>query len=191
MSTFKQKKELKAQIAAAKAAGKSTQTIGRLQYKLNQLTASPKGNAVKKKSGAVVKTKSGGTVRTKPTSTVAKKRPVAKRKKPLVGHPSGGTAPKKKLGLGIEFITKPTPHVQRLQRGSPSAERLSFVNDKAASIKTVEKTPPKITMQALRKYTDAQLKTLAKKGVKGAATLLNLRLSTAPKRSRDNLRKRR
>jgi hypothetical protein len=93
MSTFKQKKELKAQIAAAKAAGKSTQTIGRLQYKLNQLTASPKGNAVKTKSGSVVKTKSGGTVRTKPTSTVAKKRPVAKRKKPLVGHPSGGTAP--------------------------------------------------------------------------------------------------
>jgi len=103
MSTFKQKKELKAQIAAAKAAGKSTQTIGRLQYKLNQLTASPKGNAVRTKSttnkagqtvrGSVVKTKSGGTVRTKPTSTVAKKRPVAKRKKPLVGHPSGGTAP--------------------------------------------------------------------------------------------------
>jgi hypothetical protein len=96
MSTFKQKKELKAQIAAATKAGKSRQTIGRLQYKLNNLTADPKGNVVKKKNGSVVKTGSGGVVRTKPTSTVNKKRPITKRSTPLRGSPSAGTAPKKK-----------------------------------------------------------------------------------------------
>ena len=37
MSDFAKKRELKAEIAAAKKAGKSVQTIGRLQYKLNQL----------------------------------------------------------------------------------------------------------------------------------------------------------
>jgi len=75
MSTFKQKKELNSQIAEAKKAGKSVQTIGKLQYKLNQLTANPKGNAVRSKSttnkagktvkGSVVKTGTGGTVRSK------------------------------------------------------------------------------------------------------------------------------
>ena len=99
MSTFKQKKELNSQIAAAKKAGKSVQTIGKLQYKLNQLTANPKGNAVRSKSttnkagktvkGSVVKTGTGGTVRTKPTSAVKKKRATVKVKAPT-GHPSAG-----------------------------------------------------------------------------------------------------
>jgi len=69
MSSFAEKRELKAQIAAAKKAGKSTQTIGRLQYKLNNLTSNSKGSAVKTKSG-VVKSKTG-VVRTKPTSKKA------------------------------------------------------------------------------------------------------------------------
>jgi len=75
MSKFAEKKALKAQIAAATKAGKSTQTIGRLQYKLNQLSASPKGNAVKTKTG-VLKSKTG-TVRTKAVAkkAVAKKAP--------------------------------------------------------------------------------------------------------------------
>jgi hypothetical protein len=67
MSDFAKKRELKAEIAAAKKAGKSVQTIGRLQYKLNQLM---KDNTNK--------------VRT----------PV-KRKTPLKGSPSAGTAKKK------------------------------------------------------------------------------------------------
>jgi hypothetical protein len=101
MSTFKQKKELKAQIKAAEAAGKSRQTIGRLQYKLNNLTADPKGNAVKTKSG-VVKTSSGGTVRTKPSpNATISKRVISKGTASPTktgGHPSAGrtVAPKKK-----------------------------------------------------------------------------------------------
>ena len=194
MSTFKQKKELKAQIAAATKAGKSKQTIGRLQYKLNNLTADPKGNVVKKKNGSVVKVGSG-VLRTKPTGTVTRKpRKVTPRKKPLTGSPSAGLAPKKTPKYDIEVVTgtgkkKLTPHVQRLQRGSPTAERLSFVNDKPSSVDKINNS--KFTMTALRKYTDAQLRTLAKKGVTKAATLLNIRLSTAPKTSREKARTKR
>lgn len=65
MSTFKQKKELKSKIAAAKKAGKSAQTVGKLQYKLNNLASDPKGNAVRTKTGSAVKTGNGGTVRSK------------------------------------------------------------------------------------------------------------------------------
>jgi len=51
MSEFAEKKSLKAQIAAAKKAGKSVQTVGRLQYKLNQLMKNPqKGKPVKRKT---------------------------------------------------------------------------------------------------------------------------------------------
>ena len=64
MSEFAEKKKLKAEIAAAKKAGKSMQTVGKLQYKLNQL----------------MKTKQKG-------------KPV-KRKTPLTGSPSAGTGKK-------------------------------------------------------------------------------------------------
>ena len=98
MSTFTEKRALKAQIAAAKKAGKSAQTIGRLQYKLNNLAANPKGNAVKTKSG-VVKTGTGGTVRTKPNpNKTTGKRIISKgTAKAGTGHPSAGVA-KKKVG---------------------------------------------------------------------------------------------
>jgi len=91
MSTFAEKRALKAQIAAAKKAGKSTQTIGRLQYKLNQLTKDSKGTPVKTK----VKTKSGVV---RQTDTSKKKRVVAKRKEPLTGHPNGGRSTVKITG---------------------------------------------------------------------------------------------
>ena len=67
MSEFAEKKKLKAEIAAAKKAGKSMQTVGKLQYKLNQL----------------MKTKQKG-------------KPV-KRKTPLTGSPSAGTGTAKKV----------------------------------------------------------------------------------------------
>lgn len=67
MSEFAEKKSLKAEIAAAKKAGKSMQTVGKLQYKLNQL----------------MKTKQKG-------------KPV-KRKTPLTGSPSAGTGTAKKV----------------------------------------------------------------------------------------------
>jgi hypothetical protein len=160
MSTFKQKKELKAQIAAAKAAGKSTQTIGRLQYKLNQLTANPKGNAVRTKSttnkagqtvrGSVVKTKSGGTVRTKPT--VAKKRPVAKRKTPLRGSPSAGQVNTVKL-TGLNGKSKVVA---------------------AGSGKLVDAKQTKL--HPYTKLTNAELKRKAVAGDSRAKAILNIRL---------------
>ena len=65
MSEFAMKKKLNAEIAEAKKAGKSVQTVGKLQYKLNQLMKTPqKGTPVKRKT-------------------------------PLTGSPSAGTAKKK------------------------------------------------------------------------------------------------
>ena len=89
MSTFKQKKELKSTIERLKKTGASAQEIGRVQYKLNQLTADPKGNAVRTKTGSVVKSGTGGTVRSKPSTTATKKRAIVKRKAAPTGHPSG------------------------------------------------------------------------------------------------------
>jgi len=152
MSTFKQKKELKAQIAAATKAGKSRQTIGRLQYKLNNLTADPKGNAVKTKSGAVVKTKSGGTVRTKPTSTVKKKRPVAKRKAPLRGSPSAGQVNTVKV-TGLNGKSKVVA---------------------AGSGKLIDAKQTKL--HPYTKLTNAQLKRKAVAGDSRAKAILNMRL---------------
>ena len=74
MSEFAEKKALRSQIAAAKKAGKSVQTIGRLQYKLNQLMKNPQ-----------------------------KGKPV-KRKTPLTGSPSAGTAKKKAPDMYNEAV---------------------------------------------------------------------------------------
>jgi len=226
MSTFKQKKELKSKIDAAKKAGKSAQTVGKLQYKLNQLTADPKGNAVRTKSttnkagqtvrGSAVKTGNGGTVRSKvnPNRTTGK-RIISKgipRPTKTGGHPSAGAGKtvtttglngkRNIVAAGSGKLIKATPigsgkTVARRGRGHPSAEANAFVNNigKKPSVVNAEKvisnTPPKITMQALRKYTNAQLNTLSKKGVKEADKLLNIRLSGAPRSSRDTLRTRR
>ena len=79
MSTLKQKKELQSTINRMKAANKSkkgsfsTQQIGRVQYKLNQLSAEPKGNKVRSSSGKAVKTGTGGVVRQKPKVTAKPK----------------------------------------------------------------------------------------------------------------------
>ena len=73
MSSFAEKRELKKQIAAATKAGKSNQTIGRLQYKLNQLNKDSKGSAVKTKSG-VVKSKTGVVRQTDASKKKTKKR---------------------------------------------------------------------------------------------------------------------
>jgi len=70
------KASLKSQIAAAKKAGKSMQTVGRLQYKLNQLNKDSKGTAVKTKTG-VLKSKTG-VVRQKDASKKVRKPTVKK-----------------------------------------------------------------------------------------------------------------
>ena len=87
MSEFAEKKALRSQIAAAKKAGKSVQTIGRLQYKLNQLMKNPQ-----------------------------KGKPV-KRKTPLTGSPSAGTAKKKAPDKPNVTVTKyPTSNVKSVVR---------------------------------------------------------------------------
>ena len=76
MSTFKQKKALNVQLAAArKKHGAKSQAAGRIQYKINQLNQTQRvdskgrslGTAVRTSNNSVVKSGTGGTVRTKPT----------------------------------------------------------------------------------------------------------------------------
>jgi len=140
MSTFKQKKELNSQIAAAKKAGKSVQTIGKLQYKLNQLTANPKGNAVRSKSttnkagktvkGSVVKTGTGGTVRSKvnPNRTTGT-RIISKgipRPTKTGGHPSARSAATTSTGPTSRPVNKNrvrtsgAPHAKIIKSALPS-----------------------------------------------------------------------
>ncbi len=64
MSEFAEKKKLKAEIAAAKKAGKSMQTIGKLQYKLNQLMKTKqKRKPVKRKTPLADRGPSSGTAK--------------------------------------------------------------------------------------------------------------------------------
>ena len=145
MSTFAEKRALKAQIAAAKKAGKSAQTIGRLQYKLNNLAASPKGNAVRTKSttnkagqtvrGSAVKTGNGGTVRSKvnPNRTTGKRiisKGIARPTK-TGGHPSALTKiapqtkpqgqPKVKLNKKFVPTVSAAPHARIVKSELPSS----------------------------------------------------------------------
>lgn len=188
MSTFKQKKELKSTIARMKAANEkkkgsfSPQQIGRVQYKLNQLTADPKGNAVrskpkgKQKVGSVVKTGNGGVVRQKPKANLPKKKRIISKgivdPKKTGGHPSARptskvaskatskAANKKKLGLGITFVEKkPLNH--------SGYNRKSLVNNKINKLNIDPNIAP-----LLKEYTNAQLRILAKKGLFEAKKLL-------------------
>ena len=115
MSEFAEKKALKAQIAAAKKAGKSMQTVGKLQYKLNQL----------------MKTKQKG-------------KPV-KRKTPLTGSPSAGTGTakkvvKKKAGGKMSDLVYDMPKGKGTGIVKSTAKTTPY---KAAKIKKV--TPKKVT----------------------------------------------
>ena len=150
MSTFKQKKELKAQIAAAKKAGKSAQTIGKLQYKLNNLAADPKGNAVRTKSGSAVKTGTGGTVRSKPSTTATKQRAIVKRKAAPTGHPSGSRSTVTVTPLGGK------------------SRKVAAGSGKVIDAKQTKLHP-------YVKLTDTQLKLKAKAGDKRAQSILNIR----------------
>ena len=115
MSEFAEKKKLKAEIAAAKKAGKSMQTVGKLQYKLNQL----------------MKTKQKG-------------KPV-KRKTPLTGSPSAGTGTakkvvKKKAGGKMSDLVYDKPKGKGTGIVKSTAKTTPY---KAAKIKKV--TPKKVT----------------------------------------------
>ena len=111
MSTFKQKKALNVQLAAAqKKYGDKSQAAGRIQYKLNQLTKNSKGSVVRSKNG-IVKTATGP-VRTTDTSP-KKMRTVTKLKTPLADRgPSSGTGTVKKV------VKKAAPVQRELSSGS-------------------------------------------------------------------------
>ena len=103
-------RRLKSKIAAANKAGKSKQTVGKLQYKLNQLTKNSKGSVVRSKNG-IVKTATGP-VRTTDTSP-KKMRTVTKLKTPLADRgPSSGTGTVKKV------VKKAAPVQRELSSGS-------------------------------------------------------------------------
>jgi hypothetical protein len=93
MSTFKQKKALNVQLAAAqKKHGAKSQAAGRIQYKINQLNQTQRkdskgrslGTAVRTSNGSVVKSGTGGTVRTKPTVLSQSQKALAAKKKTIV-----------------------------------------------------------------------------------------------------------
>jgi hypothetical protein len=93
MSTFKQKKALNVQLAAAqKKHGAKSQAAGRIQYKINQLNQTQRkdskgrslGTAVRTSNGSVVKSGTGGIVRTKPTVLSQSQKALAAKKKTIV-----------------------------------------------------------------------------------------------------------
>ena len=111
MSTFKQKKALNVQLAAAqKKYGDKSQAAGRIQYKLNQLNKDSKGTVVRTKDGKAVKSKTG-VVRQNDASK--KVRTVTKLKTPLADRgPSSGTGTVKKV------VKKAAPVQRELSSGS-------------------------------------------------------------------------
>ena len=190
MSTFKQKKELSSTISRMKAANKekkgsfSPQQIGRVQYKLNQLAADPKGNAVrskpkgKQKVGSVIKTGTGGIVRQKPKANLPKKKRIISKgivdPKKTGGHPSARPTVKKKPtttkknggGLSIEFLpnnVKPRTYVPRRQTGHPSANKTLEKVGHAYGL-AVTGRPKFHTTKEIKQMTTTQLKRLAASG---------------------------
>ena len=155
MSTFAMKKKLKAEIAAAKKAGKSMQTVGKLQYKLNQISKDSKGTPVKSKTG-VVKSKTGvvrqkagkkkagpdmykdavALDKTKGKATVTVTGLNGKSRKVKAGSADKVITPiQKKNDKGLE---KPKPsRMVRKGKGHPSAEMFAYVQniDKKPSVK--------------------------------------------------------
>jgi len=158
MSTFAMKKKLKAEIASAKKAGKSMQTIGKLQYKLNQISKDSKGTPVRTKDGKTVKSKTG-VVRQK--AAKKKRGPDMYAEAVALDKPKGkvtvtglnGKSKKVKAGSADKVITpvqkkndkgleKPKPsRMVRKGKGHPSAEMFAYVQNigKKPSVKKKKK----------------------------------------------------
>ena len=158
MSTFAMKKKLKAEIAAAKKAGKSMQTIGKLQYKLNQISKDSKGTPVRTKDDKTVKSKTG-VVRQK--AAKKKRGPDMYAEAVALDKPKGkvtvtglnGKSKKVKAGSADKVITpvqkkndkgleKPKPsRMVRKGKGHPSAEMFAYVQNigKKPSVKKKKK----------------------------------------------------
>ena len=156
MSEFAEKKALKAQIAAAKKAGKSMQTVGKLQYKLNQL----------------MKTKQKG-------------KPV-KRKTPLTGSPSAGTGTAKKVAKKVvkKVVKKAAPTQRELGSGS-RLSKVTVTPLASAKIKKVtpkKVTPKKVGYTPTNPKVLENLSAAAKKQAKNERLQAARRkLSTAKK----------
>ena len=158
MSEFAEKKSLKAQIAAAKKAGKSMQTVGKLQYKLNQISKDSKGTPVRTKDGKTVKSKTGvvrqkaGKKKAGPDmykDAVALDKTKGKGKATVTVTGLNGKSRKVKAGSADKVITpvqkkndkgleKPKPsRMVRKGKGHPSAEMFAYVQniDKKPSVK--------------------------------------------------------
>ena len=151
MSEFAEKKSLKAQIAAAKKAGKSMQTVGKLQYKLNQL----------------MKTKQKG-------------KPV-KRKTPLTGSPSAGTGTTKKVAKKVakKVVKKAAPTQRELGSGS-RLSKVTVTPLASAKIKKVtpkKVTPKKVGYSS--SYTPTNPKVLENLSAAAKKQAKNERLQAA------------
>ena len=174
MSKFAEKKALNKQLAEAKKKhGAKSQAAGRIQYKLNNLSADPKGNAVRTKSttnkagqtvrGSVIKTGNGGIVRTKPNpNATTGKRIISKGiARPLKtgGHPSAGrtVVPKKKVGNTV------TTTGLNGNRNIVAAGSGKVIKAKQSRL------------HPYTELTDAQLKTKVRAGDKRAKAILDIR----------------
>lgn len=177
MSTFKQKKELKAQITAAKKAGKSAQTIGRLQYKLNQLSADPKGNAVKTKSGKVVKTGTGGTVRQKPKANLPKKKRIISKGLPRDPDKTGGH-PSLRYKAATTYAV-PRSNVNQVGNSTGSVGS-KMVSDRALVANSNNTTSKRIPLSQIKAMSRTQLRNLERTGTPAQMNAAKRQLGTMP-----------
>ena len=158
------KASLKAQIAAAKKAGKSMQTVGRLQYKLNQLNKDSKGTAVKTKTG-VLKSKTG-VVRQKDASKKVRKPAVKK----LTTDRNPNTVAKKKAGPDMYkkavALDKPKSNVTvtpykaaKITKGPQSGTAVNVLKGRSKNKPYVSTNPQVVkNLAAAKKKEDAQKK---------------------------------
>jgi len=162
MSAFAEKRALKAQIASAKKAGKSTQTIGRLQYKLNQLTKDSKGTPVKTKSG-VLKSKTGIV---RQTDASKKKRVVVKKKGPDFYKDAVALDKKKAKSKKVSNLITPnhvkvtgSPHAKITKSASPSSgksPKYSFSSaDDFTKVPRIKGTLPPVADRTKREQIEA------------------------------------
>ena len=159
------KAALKAQIAAAKKAGKSMQTVGRLQYKLNQLNKDSKGTVVRTKDGKAVKSKTG-VVRQK-DATKKKRKPAVKK---LTMDRNPNTVAKKKAGPDMYkqavALDKPKSNVTvtpyktaKITKGPQSGTAVNVLKGRPKNKPFVSTNPQVVkNLAAAKKKEDAQKK---------------------------------
>ena len=148
MSTFEMKKKLKAEIAAAKKAGKSMQTVGKLQYKLNQISKDSKGTPVKSKTG-VVKSKTG---------VVRQKDATKKKRKPAVKK-AGGKMSDLVYDKPKSNVTVTPYKTAKITKGPQSGTAVNVLKGRPKNKPYVSTNPQVVkNLAAAKKKEDAQKK---------------------------------